>query len=391
MTNVKGPVAAPATPLLDPPDGIEVTKGLYPVAYIAEFQGPGLWPFHEDKARVTIGNGPRNGELPPSPGTPDADIVIPGRQLSASHCTLERRTNSVRIYDLASTNGTYVGHSKITSWDVHLGAKFSPWPMTLFLMDRAMAKYRDELTVILGRGHSPSADTLLTEVVRQTGHIIISGPPGCGHTKLASAIHKMSLRSALEPVMVDSIPEDRAEQAKLVKSASKPKNTFFLPIPKRYKAGTVDASFLASLYAPDYGIRVIATATTEDDAERVLPRQAFLMSYRINLRPLALRSAEIDSLLDYYFLELGAPHLRSADLTADNLAALHAYSWPRNLDELHDVAEAIVLLDQHGGLRGASRATDSKLSKVRDTLARPGISMHRVGDASADVWTVFVH
>lgn len=409
------PVIPPSTPLLDPPDDADEVPAIYPATYVAEFQGPGIWPFPLTKASVVIGNGPRSDEQPTKAAA--NMIVIPGRDLSAEHCTLQRRSTSIRAIDQQSTNGTYVKGSRIGSWDIRIGDKFSPWPMTLFLMDDAMAKNRDPVARLLGEGHAPSADTLLTDVVRQSGHIIIAGPPGAGHVQLALAIHEMSLRSTAKPVAliagpsgrsqlalaiqemssrskgppaeIKSIPEDRAGQADLLRSAAKPKNTIILELPKRYKEESVDATFLSNLYSPSYGIRVIASVFTEDIAERVLPRQAFLMSYRINLRPLAMRAAEIDSLLDYFFVQHDAPHLKSERLTTANLDALHDYAWPRNFDELSEVAEAIASLDRHRSLRGASRVTGEKYHQIRDTLRRPGITMHRIGDKSDDDWTVF--
>jgi hypothetical protein len=169
----------------------------------------------------------------------------------------------------------------------------------------------------------------------------------------------------------------------LIRRASKPKTTVVLRVRRQ-----MDEEFLSKLYDASYGIRVIALAKTQDDAER-LPKQAVLQSYQIGLRPLAYRKGEIDQLLDRRFAERKAVHLRARDLLDENQHALRRYGWPHNLAQLNEVADAIVALDAHGGLRPASRATGMRLSVIRDVLYRPGLKMRRVGDSSANRWSVF--
>jgi hypothetical protein len=370
------------TPRLPPPENAEQLTGLYPAAFIGEFEKPSAWPFPADRLRVMLG-GSATG-IRKADGSEGCDIAIPGRGLSGMHLMLERRTSSVRIYDLHSTNGTYVGNTRVeTSWDVRIGDKFSPWPLTLFLMDSAMYDYRGTLAEILGQGFPPSPDMVLTEVVRQACHVIIWGPNGCGQDRLAESIHKMSPRRAQVMLEITEIPGGHDAQNDLVRRASKPNTTVVLRVRRQ-----MDEAFLSKLYDASYGIRVIALAKTPEDAER-LPKQATLQSYRIGLRPLVHRKAEIDQLLDRIFAEREAMHLRTRDLLDENQDALRRYRWPRNLAQLHEVADAIVALDAHGGLRPASRATGMKLSTIRETLYRPGLKMRRIGDYSANRWSVF--
>jgi hypothetical protein len=373
----------PATPILPPPEHAEQLNGLYPVAFLGEFEGPGVWPFPLDRSRVVLGGAPIGTDSIGN-GSACCDISIPGRSLSATHVMLERRATSVRVYDLHSTNGTYVGNTKVeTSWDVRIGDKFSPWPLTLFLMDTTMYEHRPMLAEILGQSFRPSPDMVLTEVVRQACHVIIAAADGCGQERLARAIHKMSPRHTQDLVEVSDIPTDRAAQSELIRRASKAKTTVVLRV-----TPPMDAEFLRKLYDPSYGIRVIALAKTDEDAD-LLPRDAALRSYRIALRPLAYREAEIAQLLDQMFASGGAPHLRAGDLLDENQEALRRYDWPSNLAQLHEVADAIVALDAYRGLRSASRAMGIPSSTLHDTLSRAGLKMRRVGDSSAEGWSVF--
>ncbi len=314
-------------------------------------------------------------------GSRSCDIAIPGRSLSGTHCLLERRATSIRIYDQGATNGTYVGDTKIeTSWDVRIGDKFSPRPLTLFLMDSAMQAHRPMLAEILGTGFPPSPDTVLTEVVRQASPVIILGEDGCGQERLAKAIHDMSPRRAHALLTIDNIPADRAAQSALVRQASKPKTTVMLQVGAKRDHPPLDPTFLASLYSPSYGVRVIVLADTEEDAEHALAKQQVRQSYHISLRPLAYRSEEIDQLLDRMFATRGAPHLRTADLRDENQEALRRCAWPKNLAQLHQVADAIVAHEAHGGLRAAGRALGLAPATIHGHLDRVGIKAPKVGD-----------
>jgi hypothetical protein len=302
--------------------------------------------------------------------------------LSGTHCLLERRANSIRIYDQGSTNGTYIGNMKIeTSWDVRIGDKFSPRPLTLFLMDSAMHAHRGLLAEILGTGFPPSPDMLLTEVVRQACHVIITGEEGCGKKRLAKAIHDMSPRRAHAMLTVADIPEDRAAQSALVRQASKPKTTVVLNVGPKRDHPPLDPDFMSTLYSPSYGVRVIVLAANEDDAEHALPKQQFRQSYHVGLRPLAYRSGEIDQLVDRMFAARGAPHLRTADLHVENQQALRAHSWPKNLAQLHTVADAIVAHEAHGGLRAAGRVLGLAPATIHGHLNRLGLKARKVGES----------
>lgn len=363
------PATPVPTPVLPADEDDDASPGLYPVTYVGEFETAGEWPFPLDVSRVMLGASRKRDVC---------DISIPGRGLSATHLLLERRANSIRLYDQHSTNGTYVGDTKIvTSWDVRLGDKFSPRPLTLFLMDDIMRAYRGTLAEILGTGFPPSPDTLLTEVVRQASHVLITGEDGCGQDLLAKAIHEMSPRRGHAMRAISDIPDSRAEQSALIRQASKPRTTVVLTINPRKGNPPLDPEFVSMLYSPSYGVRVIALAATEEDAEHAASKQLLRQSYHISLRALAFRSGEIDQLLDRMFTARDAPHLRAADLLVENQEALRTYSWPKNLAQLQKVADAIVAHESHGGVRAASRALGLAPSTLHEQLERVGLAARR--------------
>jgi DNA-binding NtrC family response regulator len=92
------------------------------------------------------------------------------------------------------------------------------------------------------------------------------------------------------------------------------------------------------------------------------------------IRPLALRSHDIDRLLDRVFAERGAA-IRASDLTPANLAALRAYDWPDNLARLRLVADEIVAHATHDGLRPAAKALGMSKSTLQKHFDRAGLSL----------------
>jgi pSer/pThr/pTyr-binding forkhead associated (FHA) protein len=44
-----------------------------------------------------------------------ADIQIDDPEVSRLHCSVEVRGNAILLHDLRSTNGTFVGHSRVVS------------------------------------------------------------------------------------------------------------------------------------------------------------------------------------------------------------------------------------------------------------------------------------
>ena len=118
-------------------------------------------------------------------------------------------------------------------------------------------------------------------------------------------------------------------------------------------------------------MRVIVLAATEEDAEHALARQPLRQSYHVGLRPLAYRSGEIDQLLDRMFAARDAAHLRTADLLVENQEALRMCSWPKNLAQLHTVADAIVAHEaspNEGGYRNAGRPWSALAAQHRSKV-----------------------
>ncbi len=297
------------------------------------------WHLPRDVYKITIGASAKK-----------CDIVIPG--LSQIHGLLERRQDRLRLIDQSSTNGTYFQDRRVSDVWISPGDTFTLAPVTLLAMNDDMAKHRPTFVDVLGMGSTPSPDKLLVEAARGSANLLLWGEPTCDQEQLARAIHAVSLRSRRPAIELAAVPDERARQRAIIDSAAR--STLILSL---FTEGQrrLDATFCSMVCTPTYHVRVIVLAPDVDTARELMPQDTVDQMQHIWVRPLAVRSDEIDRLLDGLFEKLQSP-LRTADLTAENRAALRAHDWPKNFAELRQVAEGIVAHVTLGGLRPAAKS-----------------------------------
>lgn len=296
----------------------------------------------------------------------DCDIVVPSEYISRHHCTLERHYDGIRVID-HSKNGTYVDARRLgESRDIRAGEVFSAGGGITFLaLNDEMRRLYPLLSDLLDWETETSlvpppprwaTPTYAIRIASGVDHFIISGDAGCDQEQLARAIHQISPLRKRELVWVDSIPEDRAEQKKLLVRASR--STMVLKIGEDMPI--MDETFRSSLFSTSYRIRVIVIASPRR-AQAVLGDHGFMR--RIELRPLAFRTDQIERLLDRQLEQRGSP-LRFAQLSEHNRQALLRYEWRRkqgreyvsNFDELRIAADRLAAIAREGSLRKAAEA-----------------------------------
>jgi pSer/pThr/pTyr-binding forkhead associated (FHA) protein len=295
------------------------------------------------------------------------DISLPGRGLSATHCMIERRGDLLRVLDQHSTNGMFFQDRRVNDITIGPGDTFTLAPVTFMAMNTEMRQHRPTIVDVLGTGVVPSPDKLLLEAARGSSNLLLTGEPNCDQDRLASAIHAASLRRRRKLIELGELPGERLRQRAIIESAAR--STLVLAL----SAGQLplDPTFVSMAFSASYLVRVVVLAPTADEARRVISRDAVDQMQHIWIRPLALRSEDIDRLLDRAFTERGT-NLRTSDLTRDNLAALRAYDWPGNLVQLRFVAGAILEHHSQGGIRPAAKT----LGVPRTTLQK---QLHKIG------------
>jgi len=297
------------------------------------------------------------------------DLSLPGRGLSAMHCLLERRGDRLRLLDLHSTHGMYFQDRRVQDISIAPGDVFTLAPVTFIAMNDEMREHRPAIVDVLGSGSVPSPDKLLIEAARGSSNLILTGEASCDQDRLARTIHAISLRRRQAIVEIAELPEDRVKQRAILDSAVR--STLVVPIAVRQPP--FDPTFCSMMCSPTCHVRVIVLAPSIDVARDALSRDVVDQMQHVRVRPLALRSTEIDRLLDRVFVERRAT-LRAANLTPANLAALRAHGWPDNLAGLRRFADQILAHATHHGLRPAARSLGMSPSTLHSQLIRVGLS-----------------
>lgn len=351
------PAAAPRTKTLPESERGAWWTGPDTVTALAVDGEESVYELPHNKSTISVGS------------AADQDVVLMSRFVSRQHCVIERRGLKAFVRDLGSRNGTVIGDRVETEFEIRPGERFVVGGVRLVALNEsqraqlpivAQIVCREAERVEKGGKERPGPLDVLA-IAMSTEHVLITGESGCDHDRLARAIHTMSLRRAHDLVQINSVPNDRAGQRKLIDSASR--STLILEITDAMQP--LDATFVSMLMSPSYHVRVIVLASTTERASAVLGAEAVKRMTEIHLRPVAFRPSAILWLADATLRERGAT-LQVSDLTAANRHALESYEWPGNLRELRQVADWLITVEKCGSIRAAAE----QLNVPRTTLAR---------------------
>jgi DNA-binding NtrC family response regulator len=146
-------------------------------------------------------------------------IVIPDAKVSASHFALRLEKGSVRLQDLDSSNGTFIGPVRVSEAWLVPGTTFSPaGRCNIRLVDATEAEVRIHGETQLGPlfGASPVMREIflaIKKLARTPLSVLIEGETGTGKELVARAIHDHSRRAQQEFKVFDCthLPRDLAE------------------------------------------------------------------------------------------------------------------------------------------------------------------------------------
>jgi hypothetical protein len=329
-----------------------------PTTAIGEYNVEGEWALGREVAEISLG------------GSSRCAISIPGRGLSARHCLLERRAYRLRLHDLDSSHGTFVRARKLDgSVELHPGDLFTARPMTFVCLNDDMRQHRPTLFEILGAGAARGPDWVLVQAALGAGPLLFTGDAGCDLDRLARAVHAVSPRRIQPPVEGGPVPRERAAQVALIRRAAKTSLILSLD-----SDASIDPEVAAMLFDARGGVRLLALAASPDVARRVVSAARVERMHHVPVRPLRSRGGDLATLLDRTFAER-AGSLRVVELTPANQAALTAYAWPGNFDELRAVTDAIKEYITRGGLRPAAQSLGMPHQTLHRRLARIGLTL----------------
>ncbi len=314
------------------------------------------------------------------------DLVLDDRKVSAVHMELVATERGVRVRDLGSRNGTFVGDTRIG--EVYL---LKPTNITCgetFLEFVPTAAEQVSLPDVAEFGPLVGSSAVMRTVferLRKTAPteltVLIGGETGTGKELVAQAIHEASARAHKPFVVVDcgAIPASLAESALFghergsftgaVDKRTSPfveadGGTIFLdelgelPVdvqPKLLRA--LAEQRVKSVGSNNYrSVNVRVIAATRRDLVREVNEGTFrsdlffrVAQLKVELPPLRQRLEDIPALVRRMMVDLGDP-LAYDRIMTDSLERLMRHDWPGNVRELRNVVAVALAFGKEGPL-----------------------------------------
>jgi DNA-binding NtrC family response regulator len=279
---------------------------------------------------------------------PDVDLNLSDNTVSRYHAELALLSDGVRVRDLNSTNGTFVGETRIESVVLQTGSevKVGKTRIELLPADVPAPDVPSEATRF-GRlvGAAPKMRRLfgiLERVASADAPVLIEGEPGVGKNEVARAIHEASSRADGPFVVLDSAsglaPGDATRIAETAIGGT-------VVIDRIDEVPGALASELVQLFSRRESgrldVRVIATSRSDLRARveaGAAPRDLYfhIAAVRVVVPPLRDRLEDIPRLVRELVDALGYSELT---LSAAELAPLRSHDFPGNVRELARIIE----------------------------------------------------
>ncbi len=314
------------------------------------------------------------------------DLVLDDKRVSAVHVELVATERGVRVRDLGSRNGTFLG-------DTRIGEVYLLKP-TLFTVGESLLEFSPttpetvDIPDVAAFGPLVGSSAGMRAVFERCRKaapteltVLILGETGCGKELVAQAIHQASNRANKPFVVVDcgAIPPSLAESALF----GHERGSFTGAVDKRVSpfveadGGTIFLDELGELpvdvqpkllralaeqriksvgsnnYRP-VNVRVIAA--TRRDLVREVNAGTFrsdlyfrVAQLRVELPPLRERLEDIPSLVRKMMADIGDKDAYGR-ITNDSLERLMRHDWPGNVRELRNVVSVALAFGKEGPL-----------------------------------------
>ena len=334
------------------------------------------------------------------------DLRLGDPTVSRRHASVERTELGILLSDLGSTNGTYLGDTRIVAAFLNEGARIRVGSTVIEIRASEAAPPKTKRAASLGRMASSSPRminvlTLCQRLAPSDMPVVLEGETGTGKERLAESIHEASGRAAHPFVVLDcrTTPGELAEGylfgEQRPDGSSRPgifeqagEGTLLLDEP-----GDLSLEMQAKLLrALDKGVfqrvgdpaprRFLARilVATSQDFDRLVDEGKLredlyhrLAGARIEVPPLRRRREDIASLAGELWTELGGKGF----LPDEFLERFEGYDWPGNVRELERALGRFLVLGDSVSLlvtrthRHKARPTDDEdESDGKDLLTR---------------------
>ena len=334
------------------------------------------------------------------------DLVLDDRKVSAVHMELVATERGVRVRDLGSRNGTFVG-------DTRIGEVYLLKPTSIICGDTVLEfapTLPEQVDVPDVAEFGPLVGTsagmrAVFERLRKTSPteltVLITGETGTGKELVAQAIHEASPRANKPFVVVDcgAIPASLAESAlfghergsftgavdkRISPFVEADGGTIFLdelgehPIdvqPKLLRA--LAEQRVKSVGSNAYrAVNVRVIAATRRDLVREVNDGTFrsdlffrVAQLKVELPALRQRLEDIPALVRRMMVDLGDPHAYDRIMN-DSLERLMRHDWPGNVRELRNVVAVALAFGKEGPLDLAQHLAPLAQASAESTPTR---------------------
>jgi transcriptional regulator with PAS, ATPase and Fis domain len=339
------------------------------------------------KVRVAVVRGPDTGTSIDVAGETvkvgtgdDNHLVLTDDSVSRAHCELEPVAGGMRVRDMGSTNGVFVGavrvHDAVLPFDTHLTLGDTELALSALaeMVEREQTT-RDRFGDLLGA--SPRMRELFADLERIAGTdvtLLIEGETGTGKDVLAESVHRASARAggpfvvfdcgAVSPTLVESelFGHERgaftgATQAHAGVFEQADGGTLFLDEigelskelqPKLLRAlDKRQIRRVGGTTVVAFDVRVIAATNRQLRAEVARDRFRQDLYFRLaaaHVTVPALRERMEDlPLLVEHFLSLERSPSSARDLPREVWDLLRAHRWPGNVRELRNAVQRLLV------------------------------------------------
>ena len=365
------------------------------------------------RVRVRVTSGPDRGrEALLEAGTlligthSDNDLILRDAHASKYHLEIALVAGGVRIRDLGSDTGTFVGTSRLQVGVVPVGTELGIGRTTLQLLAGDMTvsippSERNAFGPALGQ--SPAMRQLfaiLERIAPSDAPLLLEGEPGTGRTLFAKAIHASS-RFAASPITVIDFRLPPGERP-TVTSVGQRSDTFTLLLDRIDEASPSEINALLNLYKRrEEGVldaRIIATSSTDirrAAAEgRVRKELAdHVAAVRILIPPLRERMEDVALLVRQFAREICGtePPLGPAELSR-----IVAREYPGNVRELRQLVARALQTDAAAPVlprQGMARARAALVMPLnaRPKPPEPSVARERLVEYFERDWVMGLH
>ena len=312
----------------------------------------------------------------------DSSLVLADDTVSGYHLRFSAVAEGIRIWDLGSTNGTFLGDVRLEQCVVAPGAqlRLGRTIVTLGKGLPATVELHDEDHLGQLRGQTQAMRRLMSQVRRaaQSNVAVLVGESGTGKELLARAIHDFSPRANAPFVIIDCASVTPtlvaselfghekgaftgATHTKQGAFEAADSGTIFLDevgeLPSELQANLLGAlerrRFCRVGGRKEISVDVRVVAATNRDLRSEVNSGKFRLDlyYRLavvslEVPPLRERAKDIPLLAEHFAREEGVTGTLSQLIPDETMAQLLQYRWPGNVRELKNYVQATVAMGE---------------------------------------------